>query len=123
MGVTLDIPHKPSLRPDETAHLLGCSEFHMRRMAKFGVFMVDIRSAYVRKPAIRIINVNEIPNDPVIKTSKTAKILKCTPEHVRHGIEEGSLAAIDIKSPTATKPAFRVITQSVKEFIERRKTV
>ncbi|MCX6994157.1 MAG: helix-turn-helix domain-containing protein [Kiritimatiellaeota bacterium] len=50
-----EIPAKPSLRPDETANLLGCSEFHIRHLVEEGSLVaVDIRSAVCPKPSLRI---------------------------------------------------------------------
>ena len=70
MAVMLEIPAKPSLRPDETARMLGCSEVH-----------------------------------------------------IRHLIEEGTLAAVDIRSAICRKPSLRISRQSLVEFIQKRKTV
>jgi hypothetical protein len=56
MPVTLEIPAKPTLRPDEVKQLLGCSEVHVRHLVEEGsIAAVDIRSAVCRKPSLRIL--------------------------------------------------------------------
>jgi excisionase family DNA binding protein len=68
-------------------------------------------------------HVISLPNKPTLRPDETARILACSREHVRHLIEEGSLAAVDIRSACCRKPSLRIVSSSVVAFIEHRKTL
>ena len=61
-----------------------------------------------------------VPDKPTLRPDEVARLLGCSNEHVRHLIEEGSLAAMDIKSTGAGKPAHRVMQASVVKFMQKR---
>ena len=54
--VALQVPDKPTLRPDETARLLGCSCEHVRHLIEEGTLeAIDIKSFGALKPAHRVV--------------------------------------------------------------------
>jgi len=63
-----------------------------------------------------------LPNKPTLRPDEVAQIFSCSKVHVYHLVEEGSLRqALDIKSVMCRKPAIRILTESVREFVESRK--
>ena len=59
--VALEVPEKPSLRPDEVARLLGCSKEHIRHLIEDGSLdAMDVRCAGTGKPAHRIIQTSVV---------------------------------------------------------------
>ena len=65
----------------------------------------------------------KVPDKPSLRPDEVARLLGCSDEHVRHLIEEGSLAAVDIKCIGANRPAHRIVQASVVEFVAKRKTI
>ena len=64
-----------------------------------------------------------VPDKPTLRPDEVARLLGCSDEHVRHLIEEGSLAAVDVKCIGSCRPAHRIVQASLVEFVQRRKTV
>ncbi len=62
-----------------------------------------------------------LPNKPTLRKDEVAKIFDCSVKHVNHLLEEGSLHKIDIRSAICRRPAVRIVTQSVREFMEKRR--
>jgi len=63
-----------------------------------------------------------LPAKPTMRPEEVARIFSCSKMHVYHLVEEGSLEkALDIKSVLCRKPAIRILTESVREFVERRR--
>ena len=64
-----------------------------------------------------------VPDKPSLRPDEVAQLLGCSDEHVRHLIEEGSLAAVDVRCAGTSRPAHRIVQASVVEFVQQRKTV
>lgn len=64
-----------------------------------------------------------VPDKPSLRPDEVARLLGCSDEHVRHLIEEGSLAAVDVRCAGTSRPAHRIVQASVVEFVRDRKTV
>ena len=64
-----------------------------------------------------------LPNKPTLRMDETRTVLSCSREHVRHLIEDGSLNAVDVRLKGMTKPAYRIIRESLIQFIEKRRTI
>ena len=63
-----------------------------------------------------------LPDKETLRTDEVANILSCSKVHIYHLVEEGSLRkALDIKSVMCRKPAIRILTESVREFVEKRR--
>jgi excisionase family DNA binding protein len=65
----------------------------------------------------------EIPNKPTLRIDEAMKALMCSRNHVYHLIEDGSLNALDVRRKDVTKPAFRILRESLVRFIEKRQTI
>lgn len=65
----------------------------------------------------------EIPNKPTLRPDEVARILGCSGKHVRCLVEDGSLEAVDIRCKFLQRPAWRIMRESVAEFIQKRKTI
>lgn len=64
-----------------------------------------------------------VPDKPSLRPDEVARLLGCSDEHVRHLIEEGSLAAVDVRCAGTSRPAHRIVQASVVEFVQQRKTI
>jgi len=63
-----------------------------------------------------------LPDKETLRPDEVAKIFSCSKKHIYHLVEEGSLRrALDIKSVLCRKPAIRIVTDSVREFAEKRR--
>ncbi|MFA7334832.1 MAG: hypothetical protein WC130_11160 [Kiritimatiellia bacterium] len=65
----------------------------------------------------------DVPGKPSMRMDEVSRLLGCSNEHVRHLIEDGSLAAVDIACKGTIRPAHRVVQASVVEFVKKRMTV
>lgn len=76
--------------------------------------------SYTRDEVIRTLR---IPDKSTLRPDEVAKILGCSDKHVMHGIEEGSFAAVDIKSAGCQKSSLRIVRESLLEYVMKRKTI
>lgn len=56
-----------------------------------------------------------------LRPDEVARMFSCSKQHIYNLVEEGSLRGADVKSAICRKPALRILTSSVEEFLERRK--
>jgi hypothetical protein len=62
----------------------------------------------------------DIPRRTRLRVDEVCRRLRCSDEHVRHLIEAGSLAAVDISVPNASVPYWRVYRYSLVRWLFRR---
>jgi len=62
-----------------------------------------------------------LPDKPTLRPDEVARIFSCSKVHIYHLVEEGSLRGANIKSAICKRPAVRIYTESVREFVERRR--
>ena len=81
-------------------------------------------------PAMTIASTNSlrtawpgIPDKLTMRIDEVMNALSCSDEHVRHLIEDGSLNAVDVRAKGMTKPAYRIMRESLINFIQKRKTI
>ena len=59
--------------------------------------------------------------DQIATLKEVASILKVSAQEVANWIEDGSIDAIDIAGAGSSKRHFRICTNSLREFLNRRK--
>jgi predicted DNA-binding transcriptional regulator AlpA len=72
--------------------------------------------------ALAKVAILNLPDKPTMRPDEVATIFSCSKKHVYHLVEDGSLTqAVDIKCKFCSKPAIRIVTESVREFVEKRR--
>ena len=70
----------------------------------------------------------DVPRKNSVSVPEAATILACTTRQVQFLIADGTLQAIDIPrksptDPTSERRHYRILTNSIKRFLENRRTV
>lgn len=121
-----DLPNKDSLRVDEVAQFLRCSEQHVRNLIADGSLAVEEtrnKGGKIMGGTVRAVSRMQqpcLPKNSILRSKEAARSLGCSVRHIERLIKAGALAAIDIRSAETARPVYRPLRKSLLSLIEQR---